>query len=143
LYSLIVMGPLAPLAIRPVAIAQTHAGDHAEDCSSCGCSPERRANHTCCCCQKKHLDEYGGDEDKPECCGKKQQAENATLSIKSCSCGGNKITELLGAGQDELFPFFFGSDHLMFFEAALNAHIPVCRSNWLGEPPDPPPRLTN
>jgi hypothetical protein len=137
------MGPLAPLAIRPAAIAQMIAGDHAEDCSNCDCSPERRANHICCCCQKKHLREYYGAEDKSECSRKKQQVKNATHAINSCPCGGNKITEIYGTGLDNLFPFFFSSDHLVAFEAALNAHIPVCRSNWLGEPPDPPPRLTS
>jgi len=140
IYSLIVLGQLAPLAMRSTAIAHVLAGERAEDCSICGCSAERRANRTCCCCQKKHLHEYGGDGEKLECFRKKQQTKNATPAINACPCGGNKITEFSGTGQDELF---FSSDHLVVFEASLYAHIPVCRYGWLGEPPDPPPKLTS
>ena len=142
MYSLIVMGPLAPLALRSAAIAHMLTGECAEDCSICGCSPERRANNTCCCCRKKHLCGHGGNQDEPECCKKKHRTRNAIPAISSCPCGSNRGMALSGTGQDNLLPFIFSPDHLVIFEASLDVHIPVCRSDWLGEPSDPPPKLT-
>lgn len=142
IYSLIAVSPLAPLALRSATIAHMLTGECVEDCSICGCSPERRANHTCCCWQKKHQHEYDGDQNKPECCKKKYQAKNATPTISSCPCGSNKITAFGRSGQDELLPFLFSPNTLAISEALLNARFSVCRSYWLGEPPEPPPKLT-
>jgi hypothetical protein len=143
LYVMIVMSPLAPLALRFPVLAHAITGECVSDCSVCGCSPERIANHTCCCCQKKHLHEHNGDQDAPECCRKKPRVKNATSTISSCPCGSNKMTALFGVGQSELLPFLFSLDNVVIFEASLNTHIPACRHDWSGEPPDPPPKLTH
>ena len=143
LYAMIVLSPLAPLALCSPAIAHAFTGECVSDCSICGCSPERSANHTCCCWQKKHLHEYDGSQDEPECCWKKHQSKKTTSMISSCPCGSKKIITLYGLGQSELLPFLFSLDNLVIFEASLNAHIPTCQFDWPGEPPDPPPKLTH
>jgi hypothetical protein len=41
-----------------------------------------------------------------------------------------------------LLPFQFSKDSLMIFETSLFTRIDLCRADWPGDPPDPPPRLS-
>ncbi len=73
-YLLITISPLTPLAMKSPRLAHAITGECSGDCNICGCSPERRASHTCCCWQKKlkqnrfHKDD---DETTPACCKNK------------------------------------------------------------------------
>jgi len=140
LYAMIVLSPLAPMALRSPMIAHAITGECVSDCSICGCSPERSANHTCCCWQKKRLHEQESYQDEPECCRKKHHGKKVSI-ISRCHCGGNRTIAFFGAGNNELLPFLFSLDNLVIFELTLNAHIVACQSDWPGEPPDPPPKL--
>jgi len=139
-YVMIVASPLAPLALRSPVIAHALTGECVSDCSICGCSPERRANHTCCCSQKKKLQAPDDDMSKPECCRKKHESKRAQLTVKSCPCGSGKILAFFGVEQSELIPSHFKMVLPTVSEASLYAHLTVCRADWPDEPPDPPPR---
>jgi len=142
LYAMIVMSPLAPLALRSPVGTHAITGECASDCSICGCSPDRSANHTCCCWQKRHLHEPDDDPDEPECCRNNHGAKNAKTMISSRPCNSTKNLAFFGAGQSELLPSHFSLDNLVIFEASLYTHIPVSISDWPGNPPDPPPKLS-
>jgi hypothetical protein len=147
LYALIVLTPLAPLALRSATIANVITGECAGDCAICGCSPERSGSHTCCCWQKKlqqvHED-HDDDQNEPDCC-KKIHAEqkNKTVSFSSRPCGSNKSMAFPGVEQTDVFPFRFNQRRLIVWESTLIVSPPVCRADWPGEPPDPPPKLPN
>ena len=142
LYVMIVLSPLAPIALRSPMIAHAITGECVGDCAICGCSPERSANHTCCCWQKRHQLEQEAEQDEPECCRKKHQGKKVSI-ITRCRCGGSKSIAFFGAGNRDLLPFLFSLDNLVIFGSTLNAHIVVCQSEWPGEPPDPPPKPTH
>ena len=141
LYAMIAMSPLASIALRSPVIAHALTGECASDCSICGCSPERSANHTCCCWQKKQLNKPDVDKEEPDCCRKLHRSKSSSATISSRPCGSGKIIATFGVGQNELIPFLFSLDKLVIFEASLYTHIPARRMDWPGEPPDPPPRL--
>jgi hypothetical protein len=50
---MIVLSPLASLAMYSKIVAHVVTGECSGDCNICGCSLESRANHTCCCAKKK------------------------------------------------------------------------------------------
>ena len=52
-YLLIVLSPLAPLAMQSKLITHAVTGECSGDCRIDGCAQERSAAHTCCCWQKK------------------------------------------------------------------------------------------
>jgi len=52
-YLLIVMSPLAPLAMQSKVVAHAVTGECSGDCDICGCSLESRASKTCCCAKKQ------------------------------------------------------------------------------------------
>ena len=146
LYALIVMSPLAPLALRSATIAHALTGECASDCSICGCSPERSANHTCCCWQKRLLlehDDHDDDHDLPDCCKKNSAAQNnKTARINSRPCNSSKTMILGGVEQSDVLPFHFCQTNLVLLESALIVNTPVCLTDWPGVPPDPPPKLS-
>ncbi len=143
IYSMIVLSPLAPIVLHSPVIAHAITGECVSDCSICGCSPERSANHTCCCWQKKRLHEQEADQDEPECCRKKHHGKTVAFTISSCPCGGDKSIAFFGVGNSEWLPFLFSLDSRVIFESTLNPHIVACQSDWSGEPPDPPPKLSH
>ena len=53
IYLLIVVCPLAPLAMQSKSVARAVTGECSGDCRIDGCSLERSAARTCCCWQKK------------------------------------------------------------------------------------------
>lgn len=139
LYGLIVFSPLAPLAMRSATIAHALTGECASDCSICGCSPERSANHTCCCWQKSLQHDHDEDQDEPDCC-KKNRAGNKSAKISSRPCNGTKTMALEGVDQNDVIPYHFSHGALDFFETPLIVPYPICRAGWTSEPPDPPPK---
>jgi hypothetical protein len=141
LYALIVLSPLAPLAMHSPVIAHAITGECAADCSICGCSPERSANHTCCCWQKKRLHEHEADQDEPDCCKKSKIDNNITTQINSLPCNSAKMAALIGISNGDVLPYFFSSGDLNVFDSSLVAHHPDCQIEWFGEPPKPPPKL--
>ncbi len=141
LYLLMVLSPLATVALRSPLIAHALTGECVADCAICGCSPERSANRTCCCWQKKHRYETDDVTDLPECCKKIHAAQNGAVTISSRQCDSNKNLALSGAAQSDLLPYRFYQADIAIIETAGVASIPVCLSDWQGEPPDPPPRL--
>ena len=54
-YMLIVISPLASLAMHSKSVAHAVTGECSGDCDICGCSQESRANHSCCCAKKKQM----------------------------------------------------------------------------------------
>jgi len=52
-YMLVVMSPLAPLAMHSKVVAHAVTGECSGDCDICGCSIESRASKTCCCTKKR------------------------------------------------------------------------------------------
>jgi hypothetical protein len=47
-----------------------------------------------------------------------------------------------GIGQIDILPYRFSQGRPVVWESALIALTPVCRADWPGEPPDPPPKLS-
>ena len=139
-YMVIIMAPLAPLAMRSAAVVHAMTGECVGDCAICGCSPERSASHTCCCWKKKLLHEH--DQEKvPECCRKKHRTSGPMLTC-NCPCGSSKLLGLWGEGKFELLPYRFIAGVPVLLEDALSS----CHRDRLhdrsGEPPDPPPKLS-
>lgn len=142
LYALIVASPLAPLAMRSAAIAHLITGECASDCSICGCSTERSANHTCCCWQKKLQADHDDDHDQPECCKKSQtDKKGIKATISSRPCGSGKTAALVGVEHGDVFPYRFNTGNPVIFESTLIARNPYRHIDWLGEPPDHPPKI--
>jgi hypothetical protein len=52
-YMLIVLTPLAPLAMYSKVVTHAVTGECVGDCKICGCSLESQTSKTCCCWQKK------------------------------------------------------------------------------------------
>lgn len=137
LFTVIVMGPPVMRALQLPALTHAITGECSGDCTICGCSPERSANHTCCCWQKKsqHLQH---DDDLPDCCKKIHGEEQRALTLLSQPCGSNKnlITwadsfDLLPLCTNRLLPRFDSKQYAAFYSPS--------RADWSGEPPDPPP----
>ncbi len=142
LYALITISPLAPLALHSPVIAHAVTGECANDCSICGCSVERSADHTCCCWQKRLQQLHEDDLDEPECCKKQRAAHHKTAAISSRPCNSSKTMALWGAGSSEVLPYRFIQGKLSGLNAAPIIHHPDCLAEWAGEPPDPPPELS-
>jgi hypothetical protein len=141
-YLLIVMTPLAPLAMHSKIVAHAMTGECSGDCSICGCSLESRANQTCCCAKKKQLHEreHEDDGDTPECCRKKQA--QITIVRCGCPCDDHKQIVLSTNGTSEVLPF-------QFTESLSIPHTDTTFSNSSHrltsrhlDPPDTPPQLS-
>jgi hypothetical protein len=145
MYMAITISPLAPLALRSKVIAHAVTGECSGDCDICGCSPERRANHTCCCWQKKLQQKQKKEHDKhanhvADCCKKKQTSK--TIMTCGCPCGNGKTVAFSGAAKLELLPYHYAEDidpspedskYHVFYRRLTTRH---------GESPDPPPKIS-
>jgi hypothetical protein len=138
IYSLITVSPLAPLTLKSPKAAHAVTGECSGNCDICGCSAERRANHTCCCWQKKLKPRHGSDK-VADCCKKKVRHRMAMISC-NCPCGGNKQPFLPGADGSEHLPYRFVEVVIMEYATLL-----FTSGNRMSdrdfEPPDPPPKL--
>lgn len=141
IYLLITMSALAALALKSPRVAHAITGECAGDCDICGCSPERRANHSCCCWLNRMKHEHGHDEeDVPACCRKKKQGGKAVLTC-NCPCGSSKELGLSGAGKSEQLPYRFTARLPSADAGALVSSYRKRPTDRHDEPPDPPPRV--
>jgi len=92
-YLLIVLSPLAPLAMYSKSVAHAVTGECSGDCNICGCSLESRTNHTCCCAKKKQQSRLPAGEHseqlpvpkKRSCC-----AESKPIPVNKDCCAASK-----------------------------------------------------
>ena len=138
-YSLIIASPLAPLALESLKIAHAVTGECSGNCDICGCSPERRANHTCCCFLKKQKHQHDR-QGVPECCKNKKRHKMTMLSC-NCPCGSNTQVALWGAEKAEQLPYHFTDGISVSCEDSLFAIRNSRLADRYGDPPDPPPKL--
>jgi hypothetical protein len=79
----------------------------------------------------------------PDCCKKiHAEQENKTASISSRPCNSAKTMALAGVEQSDVLPFRFNQGPLAVAGTSLIVRLPDCLADWLGEPPDPPPKLS-
>ena len=142
IYVLVTMAPLAPLVLESPRLAYAGVGESEGDCDSCGCSSERRANHTCCCCIHKKKAPHGPDrENVPECCRKNHRGGESDLTC-NCPCGSGKQLGSSGTGKWEHLPHSFTTSPAVFEKSPLVSFHRNRLNNRRDEPPDPPPKLT-
>ena len=139
IYILINLGSLAPLALRSPYIAHAVTGECSGNCDICGCSAERRANHTCCCWMKK-LKHQHNQENLPECC-KNKKRHKMTMLTCNCPCGSNNLPGLLGTESSEQLPFRFTQEIVALAENSLFSFYEQSLTDQLANPPEPPPKL--
>ena len=143
LYVMIVMSPLAPLALRSPMIAHALTGECAGDCSLCGCSTERSVNHSCCCWQKKVQFNHEQEQDEQDCCKKNKSDKNQINTfISSRPCNSGKAAALVGVAHGDVFPYHFSTNQPVVWESTMIARDPEGQIDWFGEPPDHPPKIT-
>jgi hypothetical protein len=141
IYVLITMSPLAPLALKSPRTAHAVTGECVGDCAICGCSAERRANHTCCCCQNKKKHQHDHEQESvPECCKKKHGGHKPALT-SNCPCDSIKHFGLWGTKKSEQLPYHFIASLTAFDTIALVHFYYYRPTDRHGEPPDPPPKL--
>jgi hypothetical protein len=145
MYLVIAMGPLAPLAMHSRVIAHAVTGECSGDCNICGCSLERRANHTCCCWLKKQREQHahdGCDTRIPECCRKKLASKKVTALSCNCPCGSGKQLAFSGAIKTEWLPNHCTAHISPPPESTQHHTLHHRLTSRYGEPPDPPPKLS-
>jgi hypothetical protein len=132
------MSPLAPITAHNPYVVHAMTGECVNNCDICGCSAERRANHTCCC-QQKQKQKADHEAGLSDCC-KKKDSRTAVIRC-NCPCDPEKDLALLSFTQSEIIPFVFDMGlrpQLTDIEHRDQPrHMPI----RFGEPPDPPPRL--
>ena len=143
LYTMIVLSPLTPVVLNSPLFDHTVIGECAGDCALCGCAPERSASHTCCCWLKKQSAEHIEEQNQSACCKKKSSDNKKTKTIiSSRPCGSGKTAALAGMEQEDAFPYHFTLQKPVALESELSKHIAHCLIDWLGEPPDHPPKIS-
>jgi hypothetical protein len=138
-YLVIAMSPLAPIALRSPYLAHALTGECVGDCNICRCSPEQRANRTCCC-QQKLKQQARLVSEIPDCC--KNTKGSVTVFRCSCPCGSVKDLAQLNAPKSEVIPFVFDIGFRPPLADMAHREQPRLMPTRLGEPPDPPPRLS-
>jgi hypothetical protein len=139
IYHLITMSPLAPVLLKDPRLAHALTGECAGDCDICGCSLEQRANRTCCC-QQKLKQKASREAFASSCCNK--QGTKVTVIRCSCPCGSEKAVTLLNLNKSEILPFAFASKLGRRLTTTVHHDQPRRMPTRLGEPPDPPPHLS-
>lgn len=155
IYVLVVLTPLAPLALQSRMIAHTVTGDCSGDCRIDGCSLERSAAHTCCCWQKKLSGQSEAHQQEGhDCCG--TQASKSPPSsgsdsvagstackkrtvISSTPCGSGKLFTLSSGEKSYHLPFSCSNNISAPEQNSLTFLSPNRLTSRHGEPPDPPP----
>lgn len=138
-YMLIVMSPLASLAMHSKTVVLVVAKECSGDCDICGCSQESRANHTCCCAKKtakQHDDHETGLQQKPN--------SNRTETVYKCGCpcDKGKLLAMTGFGSNELLPITASEMIEPLPVETLFTDLTHRLASRYGDPPDPPPRLS-
>jgi hypothetical protein len=140
IYSLIILSPFAPLALKSPRVAHAVTGECSGNCDICGCSAERLANHTCCCCLKKQKHEHERQV-VPECC-KKIKRHKMTMLTCNCPCGDDRQLGLWGTEKSEQLPYCFTEGAIALDEDTLVSGHQYCLTDRHTDPPDPPPKLS-
>jgi hypothetical protein len=142
MYLLMVLSPLASLAMHSKAVSHAITGECSGDCDICGCSPENRASNTCCCSKKRRQQAQAYEkENTPDCCKKKPVSKKAVIAC-GCPCGSGKPAALSASSSSEVLPFQF-TEQLRLTHSDTTFANPTHRlTSRHGEPPDPPPRLS-
>lgn len=166
-YSVIVLSPLAPLALKSPTLAHAITGQCSGNCDICGCSAERRASKSCCCWMKKKRAEEARVKSSLRCCSVEKTAccssgakksegvhcsemlpagtqENPPEVFYRCSpCGKGSVTLFTGTGSYQHLPCLFRENLSVPSESMLaNFHSEFFLSRYQ-EPPDPPPKLSS
>ena len=145
MYLVITMSPLAPLAMHSKAIAHAVAGECTGDCDTCGCSLERRANHTCCCFMKKQREQQLAREKRSaqvaDCCKAKPARKKDTTLTCNCPCGSGKQIAFSGAIKIELLPNNWDVQIRPPQEMSQYSSLVRRLTSRYDVPPDPPPKL--
>lgn len=138
-YVMLTLSPLAPLVMKSPRVAHAVTGECSGNCEICGCSAERRANHTCCCWMKKLKHKHKHDNENASCCKKKMRHRMDMIS-SNCPCGGDKQPFLAGAESSEHLPYRFVEVVVMDYATLLfSSGNPMYDRDF--DPPDPPPKL--
>lgn len=140
IYLMTSLGPVGPAAQQAMAFARAGVAECAGDCDICGCSPERRAIHTCCCWLKKNkaqMERTG----IPECC-KKKKKHRMTMLTCGCPCGRKNSNDQEDNEITEHLPYLFCKGVTIIAEDVLYSTLKSLAADQLREPPDPPPKLS-
>jgi len=84
IYLMVVMSPLAPLALASPRLAHAITGECSGDCDIDGCPLESRANHTCCCWKKRETPVPVAANTQKSCCAPKT-APSAPAPYAHCA----------------------------------------------------------
>jgi hypothetical protein len=141
MYLLMVVSPLASLAMHSKAVSHAITGECSGDCDICGCSPEGRASNTCCCSKKRRQQAQAYEkENSPDCCKKKPVNKNAVIAC-GCPCGSGKPADLSASSSSELLPYYYTERLSIPHVETLFTNLSHRLASRHSEPPDPPPRL--
>lgn len=143
IYVVITMSPLTPLAFRSKVIAHAITGECSGDCNICGCSTERRANHTCCCWQKKlkQLHDHDDQANQTADCCKNKPMHKKTAITCNCPCGSGKQLAFSGSLKYEVLPYHFTEKEFSPPHNSLPCNTLRRLTTRHIEPPDPPPKI--
>ncbi|MHC1697045.1 MAG: hypothetical protein AB9919_03060 [Geobacteraceae bacterium] len=165
-YTVIVLSPLAPLALKSPTLAHALTGQCSGNCDICGCSAERRVSRSCCCWMKKKRAEEAQARrslrccsvEKTDCCSRGAQ-ENETVHCsgtlpdrgrenqrevvyRCCPCGKGSVSLFAGTGSYQHLPCLFRANLSEPSESRLvKFHSEIVQSRYQ-EPPDPPPKVS-
>jgi len=139
-YAMIILSPLAPVALKSPRVAHAVTGECSGNCGICGCSAERRANHTCCCWMKKLKHQH--DHEMCAACCKKKSRHRMTMISCNCPCGSDSIPGIAGFEKSEQLLYRFSNNVTPGSHGRLLCLGVEKLSSLSGEPPDPPPKIS-
>jgi hypothetical protein len=140
IYAVIILSPLAPLAVRSAETAQAVSGGCAEECAVCGCPPEQSASKSCCCWIKKLQDYREHEHDRSAGSSKEGEAGHPVLRCAS-PCGGGKQLALWDANGFDLLPCRFLEIAAPLKEQTLFSLHRNAPPDGYDPPPEPPPEF--
>jgi hypothetical protein len=135
LYTVVIVSPLAPAAMRSAYLAHAFTGKCAGDCNICGCSRERRNAHTCCCWQNKLREQAHHTKHS----NKKDVTRKIILTC-GCPCGGEKHFSVDVSGKFKLLPAQKQNYLASPYESQNRQNPPLSLADHRDEPPDPHPK---
>ena len=138
IYAVIILSPLAPLAVRSAETAQAVGEGCAAECAVCGCPPEQSAGKSCCCWIKKLQDDREPEHDRSAGSSKEAEAGHPVLRC-AFPCGGGKQLAFWDADGFDLLPCRILEIAAPLQERTLS---PLRRNDppdGYDPPPEPPP----
>ena len=137
-YLLIIVSPLAPLALGSKQVAHAITGECVGDCGTCGCSAERQASHTCCCALKKQQEQ--NKKAGSGCCKKNGAGAKPSLS-RACPCGTSKLSYLWGAEKFVQLPYRYRQTAPRLLESGFTCYLESRPADRCTLPFKPPPEI--